>query len=180
MKINNKVAKRFAKALFDSQGLEKTEKALHELDSFNAVLLADLTIASIFTNPAFTLEERTNAVSVIAKKLKTNEIVEKFIKNLTLKKYITGLTLIIETLRALYMEKAKKGKVTVITASALGKDKEEKLKNALHKRLNKMVEIEYVTDESILGGLVVKVGGFVLETSIKGQLRLLKEALLKE
>ncbi|QWR76493.1 ATP synthase F1 subunit delta [Candidatus Magnetomonas plexicatena] len=180
MKVNSKVAKRFAKALFDSQGLEKTEQALKDLDLFNKVLLSDLVIASIFTNPSFNLDERTKAVSVIANKLKLTETVEKFLKNLTQRNYITGLAMIIETLRALYMEKTKKGRVTVITASALGKDKEEKLKNALLKRLNKKVEIDYVIEESILGGLVVKVEGYVLETSIKGQLRLLKEALLKE
>ncbi|MEO5358175.1 MAG: ATP synthase F1 subunit delta [Nitrospirae bacterium YQR-1] len=180
MKINSKVAKRFAKALLDSIGLEKVEKALYDLDSFNKVLLSDSTVISIFTNPAFDSEERLKAVSVISEKLKITEVVQKFIRNLTQKNYITGLALIIEILRTIYMDKTKKGVVTVITPLPIDKIKEEKLKNALYKRLNKKVEIACMTDESILGGLVIKVDGYVLDTSIKGQLRLLKEALSKE
>jgi F-type H+-transporting ATPase subunit delta len=41
------------------------------------------------------------------------------------------------------------------------------------------VDIEYVSDPTLLGGFIVKVGSTMYDSSIKGQLRLLKDELIK-
>ena len=41
------------------------------------------------------------------------------------------------------------------------------------------VEVEFSEDPSLIGGVLIKVGSTMLDGSIKGQLRLLKEELIK-
>ena len=45
--------------------------------------------------------------------------------------------------------------------------------------MEREVDIEYVMDPSLLGGILVKVGSTMYDSSVKGQLRLLKDELIK-
>jgi F0F1-type ATP synthase delta subunit len=45
--------------------------------------------------------------------------------------------------------------------------------------IDRDVDIEYVMDPSLLGGILVKVGSTMYDTSIKSQLRLLRDDLIK-
>jgi F0F1-type ATP synthase delta subunit len=49
----------------------------------------------------------------------------------------------------------------------------------LKKLTDRDLDIEYVMDPSLLGGIQVKVGSMIYDTSIKSQLRLLKNELIK-
>jgi F0F1-type ATP synthase delta subunit len=55
----------------------------------------------------------------------------------------------------------------------------DRLKGSLKKLINKDVDLDYVLDPSLLGGVLVKVGSTMYDSSIKGQLRLLKDELIK-
>ena len=79
----------------------------------------------------------------------------------------------------LYLEKKTKAKAIVMTPIEISKDYENTLKSSLKKVTDRDVEIEYVMDPSLLGGILVKIGSTMYDTSIKGQLRLLKDELIK-
>jgi F0F1-type ATP synthase delta subunit len=49
----------------------------------------------------------------------------------------------------------------------------------LKKLIDRDVDLETVLDPSLLGGVLVKVGSTMYDSSIKGQLRLLKDELIK-
>ncbi len=66
-----------------------------------------------------------------------------------------------------------------VDVSEVGKNYEERLKASLKKMIEKDVDIEYVLDPSLLGGVLVKVGSTMYDSSVKGQLRLLKDELIK-
>jgi len=61
----------------------------------------------------------------------------------------------------------------------ISKDREGSLKASLKKITDRDVDLEYVIDPSLLGGILVKVGSTMYDTSIRGQLRLLKDELIK-
>jgi F-type H+-transporting ATPase subunit delta len=80
---------------------------------------------------------------------------------------------------AIYLEKKKRAKAVVLSPVEVGSDYERRLKDSLKGLIDRDVDIEFVMDQSLLGGVLVKVGSTMYDSSIKGQLRLLKDELIK-
>jgi F0F1-type ATP synthase delta subunit len=66
-----------------------------------------------------------------------------------------------------------------MTPIEIKKEQEDSLKSSLKKMMDRDVDIEYVMDPSLLGGILVKVGSTMYDTSIRSQLRLLRYELIK-
>jgi ATP synthase F1 delta subunit len=66
-----------------------------------------------------------------------------------------------------------------MTPIEMSADQESKLKMSLKQLTDRDVDIEYVIDTSLLGGILVKMGSTMYDTSIRSQLRLLKDELIK-
>ena len=71
-------------------------------------------------------------------------------------------------------------RATVITARAVDGDFETRIVESIKKLTGREIEINYEIDSSLLGGILVKVGSTMFDTSVRGHLRLLKEELIKE
>lgn len=103
----------------------------------------------------------------------------KFILFLSVNRVAAALSEIVKTATAIYLEKKKQARATVFTPVEVTKIHEERLKASLKKLIDRDVEIDYVIDPSLLGGVLVKVGSTMYDSSVKGQLRLLKDELIK-
>jgi F-type H+-transporting ATPase subunit delta len=66
-----------------------------------------------------------------------------------------------------------------MTPIAISKDHEATLKASLKQITGRDVDLEYMIDASLLGGILIKMGSTMYDSSIKGQLRLLKDELIK-
>lgn len=174
-----KETKKYAKALLDAVGIEKAPQALTELSAVNDLMVKSKEFKSLLINPQFTPEERGKIIKQIAGKLKLSDYVIKFILHLTELMLIIQLPEIITIATSLYLEKKKRAKAVVMTPVQISKNYEDKLRTSLKKLTDRDVDIEYVMDPSLLGGIQVKVGSTLYDTSIKGQLRLLKNELMK-
>jgi ATP synthase F1 delta subunit len=133
----------------------------------------------MLVNPGFTVEEREKALKVIAEKVRLSEKVTAFLVHAAEAKVITALPAIIKMATALYLEKKRRAKAVVMSPVEIGKSYEERLKASLAKLLDRDVDLEFVLDKSLLGGVMVKVGSTMYDSSVKGQLRLLKDELIK-
>ena len=73
----------------------------------------------------------------------------------------------------------EKGEVTaeVVTAKALTKAQSEKLAASLKASVGKEVKINAAVDKDIIGGLIVKVGSKMIDTSIRSKLSSLQNAM---
>lgn len=174
-----KETKKYAKALLDTVGIEKAPQALTELSAVNDLMVKSKEFKSLLINPQFTPEERGKIIKQVAGKLKLSNNIIKFILHLTELMLIIHLSDIITIATSLYLEKKKRAKAVVMTPLPISKNYEDKLRASLKKLTDRDVDIEYVMDPSLLGGVQIKVGSTLYDTSIKGQLRLLKNELMK-
>ena len=175
-----KQASRYAKALLRSVDLENVPQALSELVAVNDLMSASKEFNSLLVNPLFTPDERTNVLKQVSEKLKLSEYIVKFIMHLAEVEVIKALPEIIRMATSLYLEKKKKAKAVVMTPLPVSKEQENKLRASLKKVTDRELDIEYAIDPSLLGGVLVRIGSTMYDTSIKGQLRLLKDELIKE
>jgi F-type H+-transporting ATPase subunit delta len=174
-----KQASRYAKALLRSIDLENVPQALSELIAMNDLMGASKEFESLLVNPLFTHDERTNVIKQLAGKLKLSDYIVKFILHLSDVGVIKALPEIIRMATSLYLEKKKKAKAIVMTPLPVTKEQEGKLRASLKKITDRELDIEYAIDPSLLGGVLVRIGSTMYDTSIKGQLRLLKDELIK-
>lgn len=132
----------------------------------------------LLSSPAVTQEERTEIIDAAFGETADKDIVN-FIKVLCDHGKITELKEAVKDFKAL--KKSAENRVTahVYTAVPLSESQEVKLKENLERRLKSTVKIKSVIDKSMLGGIIIKVDGKIIDGSIKEQLQSIKEVISK-
>ncbi|NOZ25443.1 MAG: ATP synthase F1 subunit delta [Nitrospirae bacterium] len=174
-----KFAKKYARMLFNVTGVDLAERAITELNIVNELMNASNEIKNFFLSPLFEEDERRKTIEGLSDKLDFCDEVKKFLVFIAQRKAVSVLPDIIRHFMNIYFEKKKKAKATVVTPFKFSGEYEERLVSSLKKLTGRDVDIEYVYDPELLGGIVVKVGSTMYDSSLKGQLRLLKEELIK-
>ncbi len=171
--------RKFSKMFFNTVGTEAIPKALEELMAVDAVMQKSREFRGVLENPLFSNEEREKVMKQASAQLNLSERTVKFVLFLAEQMVIPSFSELIRRITAMYLEKKKRAKATVVTPVDTNRKYDETLKAALKKLTGREIDIEYVVDSSLLGGVMVKVGSTMYDSSIKGQLRLLKDDLVK-
>lgn len=175
----SKIAKKYAKTLFHVVDLDSFEDTLGQLSVINDLLEKNRDIRASLVSPLFDVAEKEKAVDVISDLMEVTVEVRKFLKFVVSEGKASLLPVISEEAITLFLEKKKKAKATVISPVEFKPDLKNRLKKSLESITAKEVDIEYINDPELLGGFVVKIGSTMYDSSLKGQLRLLKDELIK-
>jgi F-type H+-transporting ATPase subunit delta len=174
-----KEAKRYAKTLINIVGMDDMPAALTELATVAAIMAQSKEFRNLLENPGFSGQEKEKALTEVAARLKLSSAVVKFCNHLAAIRVIAALPEIIKAATALYLERKKRAKAVVMTPVDVAADQQARLKAALKQLTDRDVDIDFVHDPTLLGGVLVKVGSTMYDSSIRGQLRLLKDELIK-
>ena len=90
---------------------------------------------------------------------------------------ISDLSLILNDFEKIYNCKNNVAKVIVETAKKLSATQDNKLKKVMEKILGKQVEIDYVLNPKILGGLRVQCGSKMFDNSLASKLNYLENVM---
>jgi len=133
----------------------------------------------MMSSPVFTREDQANAIAAIARKMDLGTTVASTLGLMAQNRRLFVVPALISQLKALIA--AERGEVTaeVISAKPLTKAQSEALAETLKKSVGKDVKIAATVDESLIGGLVVKVGSRMIDTSIRAKLANLQN-MMKE
>ncbi|MBI5204645.1 MAG: ATP synthase F1 subunit delta [Nitrospirae bacterium] len=174
-----KEGKRYAKMFLNIVGFDNAPAAINELNMVSSLMGRSREFRGLLVGPQFKAGERDKVIREVAGKAGLSDNTIKFIKHLSDLRVINALSDIIRMATNLYLEKKRRAKAVVMTSTEITKEYENRLKAALEKVIKKDIDIEVVKDSSLLGGILVKVGSTMYDSSIKGQLRLLKDELIK-
>jgi ATP synthase F1 delta subunit len=175
----SKHSKRHAKMFLNAVGIDNAQDGLKELSVLKALMEKSDEFRGLLVNPAFSEEERGAAIGEIGRSVNFSEVTVKFVKYLSAQGAASTLGEVTDKAVALYADMKNLAKATVITPVPIGAEYEGRLKDALRKLVDKDVDLEYVTDPSLLGGMLVKVGSTMYDGSVSGQLRLMKDEIIK-
>jgi F-type H+-transporting ATPase subunit delta len=176
--ISSGIAARYATALF---GLAKDASDLKNLESnvedLGAALDASAELRDVISSPVHSRDDQANVITAVASKMKLMPIVSNTLALMASKRRLFVLPALVAQLRALIAE--EKGEVTaeVTSAKAMTKTQTDKLAKAIKTRIGKDVKIDATVDESLIGGLVVKVGSQMIDTSIRSKLNSLSNVM---
>jgi ATP synthase F1 delta subunit len=175
----NQIAKKYSRAILNTVKLSDIPKVIEELKAFSLLIDDNRQLKLFFAGQIFTDEEKGKAFAAIKPSLKFNAGTEKFLNLIITQGYLIAMKEIIAYTINVYNEKQKKATAVVISPVSLDKSYAERLKAALKNLIDRDVDIENEVDPSLLGGFVVRVGSTIYDSSVKGQLRLLKSELMR-
>jgi F-type H+-transporting ATPase subunit delta len=176
--ISTGIAQRYATAVFElakeSKGVAKIEA---DLDAIESALADSADFNALIMSPIYTRDEQAAAMTALAKKMGLTPTMSNVLGLMAAKRRLFVLPQLAASLRAIIAE--DKGEVTaeVTSAKALTKAQSDKLAKLLAGRTGKTIKIKAAVDESLIGGLVVKVGSKMIDTSIASRLNSLQNAM---
>ncbi len=173
--ITQGIAGRYASAVFDIAKDGNNLKAMEQdVDALDAALSDSADFRDLISSPLYGREEQASAVKAIAQKMALSETMANLLGLLADKRRLFVLPGIVATLRDLLAD--DRGEVTaeVTSAKAMTKTQSDNLAKALSEQVGKSVSIKETVDASILGGLIVKVGSRMIDTSIASKLNALQ------
>jgi F-type H+-transporting ATPase subunit delta len=176
--ISSGIAARYATAVFDlAKETKKVAAVEADLDALEAALAESADFNALISSPIYSRDEQAAAVATIAKKMKLSPTVANTLGLMANKRRLFVLPQLVRSLRAAIA--ADKGEVTadVVSAKALTKAQADKLAKTLKANVGQDVKINATVDESLIGGLVVKVGSKMIDTSIRSRLNSLQNAM---
>jgi len=173
-------AKRYATMFLNAVEDAQAAKAIGELTTAAAVAEQSSEFRSVLTSPMFSDDERTAALKAVGEKLGFAPHTVGFVKFLSSEGAGWALSQVATKAQAILAEREKTVTATVMSPVAIGADYEGRIVDALRKATGRSVNVEYQTDPALLGGMKIVVGSTMFDGSIQGQLRLLKDELIKE
>jgi len=169
------IARPYAQAAFSlaAGDLKKWSEMLQLI----AAVTTDATMQDMIGNPAIERGKLTDAiVDVCGAGLDHNG--ENFVRVLAENKRLNVVAEIAELYEAKRAEAESTVDAEVTSAFPLNDAQKDQLNAALKKRLGREINLVCKTDESIIGGAVVRAGDLVIDASVTGQLEQLSYALL--
>lgn len=176
--IQASLSGRYATALFelarDSKALAKVEDSLATVAK---ALAESADFKALTASPLVSRGNAAKAVAAVAASLKLDGTTANFLGVLAENRRLGQLPAIIRAFRQLAA--AHRGETTALVTSAhpLSADQVDALKQQLRTRIGREVAIDLSVDPSLLGGLVVKIGSQMIDSSIRTRLNSLAHAM---
>lgn len=176
------VAERYAAALADVVMERKDAPDIPgDLAQFVDVFFSSADLRNALESPAVEREVKIKIVDEIAEKMKLNDAVRNFICVVVDNRRTHMLREIVELLHTELNRRQHIVKLDVTSARKLDEDERTRL-IAVFKGddSKKKVRASFAEDETLLGGVVVRVGSTVYDGSVREQLNRLRERLESE
>ncbi len=179
--IGSTIAKRYARAFFEiAEEAKQLENYYKELSGFSAIIEANEDLKEFLANPIFDQKEKKAVIESILQKTDISGITANFLKLLADKQRIVILEDICDTYMDMMDEALKTVRVSVKTAFPLTSETIKKLQDSLELQTGKQVQITIMEDQSLLGGIVIRVGDTLYDNSIRTQLNNIRNLLGEE
>ncbi|MDA0692427.1 MAG: ATP synthase F1 subunit delta [Nitrospinae bacterium] len=179
--IENLIGKRYAEALSSSVKDDSLlNSVLENLQAIQSAFAGQNQLSGIFANPAIPLEKKNNLVGALCDRLKVEQGVRNLMLMLSERNKVLFLKNISEYFEKIVDRRLNQIRVSVRSADNLTSDNIERLRSALSNNFGKTVLIDTHVDESLIGGVQLKIGDQVADATIKNRLTLLKQKLEKE
>ena len=173
------MAGRYATALFELALENKAVDAVRkDLEQFDALIAANPDLARLVRSPVFGADEQLKALSAILAKAGIKGMAANFLRVITTNRRLFAVRDMIRAYRVLAAR--HKGEVTaeVTVAEPLSDKNLDALRDALKSVTGgKDIDLEVKVEPAIIGGLIVKVGSRMIDSSLRTKLNAIKFAM---
>lgn len=174
----SEIAARYAAALFAlADERNRLDEVAGDLGVLKSMLSESADLRRMVSSPVISREEQGKAMDALLEKAGADQLTRNFIGLVTRNRRLFAVPGMIAAYLAALAE--RRGEVTaqVTAASALTDEQMKTVTGALKKVVGREVAIDLKVDPSLLGGLVVKVGSRLFDSSLRTKLQKLELAM---
>ncbi len=172
------IARPYAQAAFEQAQEEGKFSDWTDMLEFLKLIVSDDDMKTVLDNPRLDGEFMANFILDIGSD-QLSETGQNFVRVLADAGRLTLLPEITELFSEKRAEAEGTVEVEVISAYPLNDDQESSISKAMAEHFGKKIEITSHVNETLIGGVVIKTGDSVIDTSIKGRLKELSNVIVK-
>ena len=169
------IARPYAKAAFDFAVEKNAVESWGNMLFFAAQVAQNEDVRSFLASNAGGQKTGSLFIQICDEQL--DEYGQNLVKVMAENGRLALLPQVFEQFKAYQAELAKQVEAKVTSAYELSAEQQTKLVASLEKRLERKVTLSVTIDPSIIGGLIIVAGDLVLDSSVRGQLDRLADAL---
>lgn len=172
------MAGRYASALFDlAKEQNKLDEVASDFKKLRTLLGESSDLRSLVRSPVISADDQAKAVNAILTKAGANPLTASFLRLVTRNRRLFAIADMMKEYATLVARARGEVAADVATAHPLSDAQLTQLKDVLRVSIGKDVQVNTRVDPGILGGLVVKVGSKMIDSSLRTKLNNLKVAM---
>lgn len=174
----SEAAQRYASALFDLAQDKGQLAAVHKDFAAISTLIEDNDdLSNLVVSPAFTRDEKTAALTEIAREAGASPLVVNFIGVMARNGRARDIGAAYRAFDMLYANQRGVRRATVRTAAAMTGSQRDRVAEILEKAVGSNVEITEEVDERLIGGIQLQIGSKLVDASIASKLDRMNAAM---
>lgn len=172
------VAERYATALFELASEERVvETVSNDFATLKSLLSESPELARLVKAPVFSAQQQKLGMDAVLRRMEASPLTVRFVLTLASKRRLSALDAIIDAYERLIADQKGEVKADVTAARPLSDAETRDLKRVLKEKLGREARLSTRVDPSLLGGLVVKVGSRMIDSSLRTKLESLRVAM---
>ena len=172
------LAGRYAGALYDlAEGDKLLDKVSVDLSELTAMIQGSDDLTRLIRSPVIDRAEQSDAMAVVLEKAGMSGLTRRFVGVVAANRRLFQLTDIIAAFHALLAARRGEATAEVTSARELTKTQVKAIGDAVKKVLGTRITVDARVDAGLLGGLIVKVGSRMVDSSLSTKLQRLRLAM---
>ncbi|MGD0192028.1 MAG: F0F1 ATP synthase subunit delta [Rhizomicrobium sp.] len=172
------LAGRYATAVFELALEEKcVDTVANDFATLKAMIAESSDLALFVRAPVFSREEHEKGMDALLRRIEATPLTIRFVLTLAQKRRLFALLDVVRAFDALLARQRGEVDAEVTSAHPLNDRQTAELKRILKSQLGREPRLEAKVDPSLLGGLIVKVGSRMIDSSLRTKLEGLRTAM---
>jgi len=172
------IAERYASALYELADEAKAlDQVAGDLRALKAMMASSQDLVRLIRSPVLGRSDQAKASTALAEKAGFHDLSKRVLGTLAQNRRLFALSSVIDAFLAELARRRGEATADVTSAVALTPAQTQALEEALRSVVGSKVSVDLKVDRSLIGGLVVRVGSRMIDTSLATKLRRLRLAM---
>jgi F-type H+-transporting ATPase subunit delta len=172
------LAARYAAALFELADTHKAiDRVAGDLSELRTMIGGSEALRALIRSPIRSRDEQGRAMAALLQQAGTSDLVRKFVGLVARNRRLFVLPQMIDEFLAELARRRGEMRAEVTAAKALSDQQQASLAEAIRRSVGGKVTVDVRVDPALIGGLVVKVGSRMVDSSLKTKLQRLQLAM---
>jgi F-type H+-transporting ATPase subunit delta len=172
------VARRYASALADVVIERREEREVQqEIQTWASMIQGNPQLKEVFANPTVAHDQKQKLLEELISRTRVRPTTASFLRVLLRNQRLAQLPEVAERFARILDERGGVVAAQITTARPISEELKKSLHDALTSATGQTVRLTFGTDETIIGGLVARIGSTVFDGSVQNRLERLAEGL---
>tara|TARA_B100001059_G_C17598654_1_gene458378 strand:+ start:66 stop:623 length:558 start_codon:yes stop_codon:yes gene_type:complete len=178
--FSTETSERYSRALYEvCNEFGELEKIETDINNFQTIFNNDPKIKNFIQNPTHNIETQNKVLNILSEKLGFTKNLENFFLLLIKKRRMFFVKKITDSFLKLCSKNRGEIKASLISSKELSSNELKNISEELSSSMGSTIKFDYKVDQSLIGGLKLQLGSYMIDTSIKNKLKKYEQTMLE-